>query len=55
MASTLRSPAACAPSRIDSRPMTELSRGVRCGIVSMPTSRSIAADAIIGFIRARAV
>ena len=38
-----------------SRPITVVSRGVTCGIVSIPASRSIATDAISAFIRARAI
>ena len=48
-------PSAWAPSRTDSSPITVVSRGVRCGIVSIPTVRSIAAETISGFIPTRAV
>src|SRR6187401_3026188 len=50
----LRIPSACAPSSIDSSPAIEASRGVRCGMVSRPTTRSIVADAMSPLIRARA-
>src|SRR6266849_2699681 len=49
-----RTPSACAPSSIDSRPAIVMSRGVRCGIVSTPVKRSIATDAMIPLMRARA-
>ena len=55
MASTLRTPSAWAPSSIDSSPMTVQSRVVRCGIVSMPASRSIVAETMSELIPARAV
>ena len=47
-------PSACAPSSIDSSPAIDASRGVRCGIVSSPTTRSIVAEAMSPLIRARA-
>src|SRR5205809_977328 len=50
----LRTPPACAPSRSDSSPAIVVSRGVRCGIVSTPVKRSIATEAMIPLIRARA-
>ena len=50
----LRSPSACEPSSSDSRPAIVESRGVRCGIISIPASRWIAADAIRPLMRARA-
>src|SRR5437763_111963 len=50
----LRTPSACAPSRMDSRPVSVMSRGVRCGIVSTPVKRSIATEAMMPLIRARA-
>ena len=50
----LRTPSACAPSSTDSSPAIVVSRGVRCGIVSTPVSRSIATHAMIPLIRARA-
>ena len=53
-ASTFRIPSAWAPSSCDSSPAIEESRGVRCGMVSIPTCRSIATEAIIPLIRARA-
>ena len=49
-----RMPSACAPSSIDSSPAIDASRGVRCGIVSSPTTRSIVAEAMSPLIRARA-
>ena len=51
----LRTPSAWAPSSIDSSPITDQSRVVRCGIVSIPASRSIAAEIISELIPARAV
>ena len=45
-------PSAWAPSSIDSRPAIDASRGVRCGIVSSPTMRSIVAEAMRPLIRA---
>ena len=47
-------PSACAPRSIDSSPAIDASRGVRCGIVSRPTTRSIVADAMSPLMRARA-
>ena len=47
-------PSACAPRSIDSSPAIDASRGVRCGIVSSPTTRSIVAEAMSPLIRARA-
>ena len=47
-------PSACEPSSSDSSPAIVESRGVRCGITSIPASRWIATDAIIPLIRARA-
>src|SRR5438046_1223248 len=49
-----RTPSACAPSRIDSSPVSVMSRGVRCGIVSTPVKRSIATEAMTPLMRARA-
>src|SRR5947209_20282681 len=50
----LRRPSACAPKSIDSRPITVVSRVVRCGMVSIPQARSIAAEAMSALIPARA-
>ena len=53
--STFRTPSAWAPSNCDSSPMIEVSRGVTCGMVSSPQSRSIATAAMSAFARARAI
>src|SRR5919109_17415 len=50
----LRTPSACAPSSIDSSPITDQSRVVRCGIVSIPAWRSIVAETMRELIPERA-
>ena len=50
-----RTPSAWAPRSTPSSPITVVSRGVTCGMVSIPVSRWIAIDAIRAFIRARAI
>src|SRR4026209_3042254 len=50
----LWTPSAWAPSRRDSSPATDMSRVVRCGIVSIPQARSIATEAMTPLMRGRA-